>query len=336
MKNVLVTGANGHVGYNLVQLLAEKGYQVRASVRDKRNQSLIKPLSALGVEIVEADIMKPETLPAAVKGIDGVFQVAAVYTMYSENPQRDIIDPSVVGGINVLTAARDAGVKKVVFTSSVAAIGSNASAERPLTEDDWNDSAQSPYMIAKTQAERRAWEFAREHNLNLVCINPSSVLGPGFFRHTPSTQLFEMALRGQMPMVPPFCFSYVDVRDVAMAHLLAYENEKATGRYIIADQTFSLMDVLRVAKQIDNKVKAPMMIVPSPFVPMLPYFDWVGNKLLGLPRQLTAEMLRDFQGKKQYLSNQRARRELGWQPMDFKESLRDTLNWIHKTFINNN
>ena len=212
MKRVLVTGANGHVGNNLVRLLVEKGYTVRASVRNAKDPEKTKHLEPLGVEIVEADLMKPETLEAAVEGMDGVFQVAAAYVTWSRDPQRDIIDPSVIGGINVLRAAKEAGVKKVVFTSSAAAIGTDASREKPLTEEDWNEDALSPYMIAKTRAEKKAWEFVKDADMKLVTICPTGIIGPGFYRHTPTTQPFELALRGKVPVALPFGFSFVDVR----------------------------------------------------------------------------------------------------------------------------
>lgn len=333
MKNVLVTGANGHLGYNMARLLVEKGYKVRASVRDTKNNKTTKHLEELGVELVAADIMKPETLTPAVKGMDGVFQVAAVYTMISQDPQKDIIDPSIIGGINVLKAAKDAGVQKVVFTSSCAAIGTGATPEKPLTEANWNDDARSPYLIAKTQAEKRAWEFSKANNLNLVTICPCGIIGPGFYRHTPTTLPIQLMMLGKMPVVPPFAFSYVDVRDVAMAHLLAYENPKANGRYIVSDRCFSLIDFAREANSIDKSIKMPMMAIPEFMVPFLPLFDWFGNKLLGLPRQITEEMVADLGGKSQHVSSNRIRTELGWETIEFKQSLKDTLDWINKQFL---
>ena len=114
MKHVLVTGANGHVGYNLVKELLAHGYLVRASVRDAAKAKHLRSLGdADRLEIVSADIMKPETLEPAMEGLDGVFQVAAVFAFHAKDPEKEIIDPSVVGGANVLRAAAKAKVKKV-------------------------------------------------------------------------------------------------------------------------------------------------------------------------------------------------------------------------------
>jgi dihydroflavonol-4-reductase len=333
MNRVLVTGANGHVGWNLTQLLVEKGYSVRASVRTLGDSAKTKPLASLGVELVEADLMKPETLEAAVQQMDGVFQVAAVYTSYARNPQKEIIEPSITGGINVLKAAKKAGVKKVVFTSSVAAVGTVEKGGAPRTEADWNEHATDPYTYAKAEAEKRAWEFSRNYGLPLVSILPAAVIGPGFYRHTPSTQMFELLLRGQVPLVFPMSLSFVDARDVARAHLLAYENPQAQGRYICSDRFASMDEVFQIIRKLDPSLKTPSLKMPAGLVSLLPALDWMGHQFMGLPRLMTKEFAREYAGKEMRCSSERIRRELGWQPMEFEGSLRDTLEWIRGTFL---
>ena len=144
-KNVLVTGANGHVGYTLTKLLVERGYNVRASVRDKEDKELIKNISEFDVEIVSLNLMHPETIEPAMENIEGVFQVAAVYKSWARNPEDEIINPSIIGGINVLEAAHKAGVKKIIFTSSTAAVGRGRPNGKALTEKDWNSKSKHPY-----------------------------------------------------------------------------------------------------------------------------------------------------------------------------------------------
>ncbi len=336
MKKVLVTGANGHLGYNLAKLLCEKGYSVRASVRNAKDSGRLKPLSDSGAEIVEADIMKPETLPRAMDGIEGLFQVAAVYKLWAKDPEKEIIEPSVTGGLNVLRAAKDAGVRKVIFTSSTAAIGNDAPADRPLNEEDWNDDTRLPYVYAKTGAERKAWEFAKENGLNMVAINPAAIIGPGFYRHTPSTMIFEMILRGKLPVIPPYSFTYVDVRDVAVLHLLAYESANAQGRYIAADRYLTLAELVLLIKELEPALKVPTLKLSPFFLRIMSVFDWMGNLFTGAERQVTRESIDEFANRKSWVSGERAKKEFGWHPMDFTESLRDTLAWIRQTFIQAN
>jgi dihydroflavonol-4-reductase len=333
MKKVLVTGANGHLGYNLARLLCEKGYSVRASVRNAKDADKMKPLIELGADIVEADIMKPATLPSIMEGIDGLFQVAAVYKLWARDPEKEIVEPSVTGGLNVLRAAKDAGVKKVIFTSSTAAIGNDAPGDRPLNEQDWNDDTRLPYVYAKTTAERKAWEFAKGNELDMIAINPAAIIGPGFYRHTPSTMIFEMILRGKLPAIPPYSFTYVDVRDVAALHLLAYENEDAHGRYIAADKYLTMAELVEQIKTLEPSLKVPTLKLSPFFLRIMSAFDWIANLLTGRGRQVTRESIDEFANRRSWVSGERARKELGWRPMDFTESLKDTLSWITQTFI---
>jgi dihydroflavonol-4-reductase len=333
MDRVLVTGANGHVGWNLVQLLVEKGYSVRAAVRNRNDSAKTKPLASLGVELVEADLLKPDTLDSAVKQMDGVFQVAAVYTTFAKNPQKEIIEPSVTGGINVLEAAKKGGVKKVVFTSSVAAVGTVEKGGAPRTEADWNERALDPYTFAKTEAEKRAWEFSRNSGLSMVSILPSAVIGPGFYRHTPSTQMFELLLRGKVPFILPMSLGFVDVRDVARAHVLAYENPRAEGRYICSAWFASVKEVFQIIYKLDPAIKVPTLRLPARLMGVLPALDWMGNKLMGLPRFMTKDFVREYGGRELHCSSDKIRRELGWQPLEFEQSLKDTLDWIRGTFL---
>lgn len=331
MKHVLVTGATGHVGYNIVQLLLEKGYRVRAGVRDVTKAEHLK---SMGAEPVAANILDPASLEAAVAGVDGVFQVAAVYKVTAKDPQKEIIEPSIEGGLNVLRAAKAAGVRRVIFTSSVAAIGMGERGEnRALTEDDWNKKAKNPYNYAKTAAEEAAWEFAKTNDLDLVSINPSAIIGPGFFRHTPSTILFEMLLRGRLPVIMPFTLTFVDARDVAAAHVLAYENQAATGRYICADYNTSLADLMPLFREVDPTLKVPGTMLPNFLLPTAPLFDWLGHKFTGAPRAVTGETIREMANNPIQYNSDRLRLQLGWQPRPIKDSLRDTLDWVRQQFL---
>ncbi len=326
---VLVTGANGHVGNQLAAHLVKHDYRVRAMVRKpdeaKRDIEILRHPS---VEVVAGDIRDADAVARAVAGCEGVFQVAAVYAMHTANPQRDMIDPAVNGALNVLRASKAAGVRRVVLTSSLVAMGNHSTHEKPIDESFWNDAATEPYAKAKTLAERRSREFADESGLDLVCVNPTMVIGPGFPHHTPSTQLFENATRGLLPVLPPLEFTFVDVRDVASAHRLAFEKPEASGRYLCGNVTVTMRGVFECLQRIDPTIEVPRFNLPRAFLPFLPPLDWLQTKLLGTTRLMTSESLKEYASGAAYISNARIRHELGWEPRSFDASARDTLVWI--------
>ena len=326
-KNVLVTGANGHVGFVLTKFLVERGYNVRASVRDKNNPELISHLSPLNVEIVELDLMKPETIENAMEGREGLFQVAAVYKSWAKNPQEEIIDPSIIGGINALKAARKANVKKVVFTSSTAAVGRSGPKGRALNEDDWNDKSKHPYSYAKTEAERRAWEYANAVDMNVVVINPTAVIGPYFHRHTPSTMLFDKILKGELKVLPPQTFGYVDVRDVALGHIRAYENENAEGRHILCTQCIDGFELMDLIQEVEPELEVPRKIAPLWKVKMFARLEAM-RTIFGQTPRVSPQTVKEYMGKITNYDSSKARGTLGWNPMNLKDSIRDTMNWI--------
>lgn len=333
MDKIVVTGANGHLGSTIVKQLVEAGYKVRATVRDKNDKFKTARLTALGVEIVEADLLDQASLVKAFEGCDGLFQVAAGYKMDSKDPERDIIRPAIEGTENALTAAKQAGIQKIIYTSSVASIGTSKDG-KPLDETSWNDGATENYTISKNKAERLAWVLADKLELNLVTILPCTIIGPNFMTHTPSTFLLQKIADSNLPVIPPIDMSFVDVRDVASAHILAYENDKAAGRYIASEGLYSLEKVINIYKQIAPELKLPSMVAPGFVVPLLPLFDWLEHKFMGSMRVLTRGLAKEYMGKdKQIVTSQKLKGELGWQPRNIETTLKDSLEWIQNNDI---
>jgi len=330
---VVVTGANGHLGINVVGALLERGYQVRATVRDLNNHEKTKSLKAMGVEIVEADLLDKNSLIRAFKGQDGIFQLAAGFKMHTGNPELDIRKPAIDGTINVLEAAKECNIKKIIYTSSVAAVGSSMNGQKK-NEENWNDNAAEFYAKSKTDAERILWQKVSELSLNVVSILPGMIIGPNFNRHTPSTYLFEKMVKEKVPMILPIEFSLVDVRDVAIAHIDALENEAANGRYITAGEPLKMQKIIDIIAKVRPELKLPTKPVPSFLYPFLPFLDKMEALFTGSMRTITKGVVSEYlNGSVQDFDTSKIRNELNWQPRSIEQSIADTLTWIEDNKI---
>jgi len=252
--------------------------------------------------------------------------------MWARDPEAEIIRPTVDGMGNVLEAAACARVRRVVVTSSIAAVGVDGSEQRPLTEADWNETPATPYAIAKTKAERLAWSIAERKGLDVVAVIPSTIIGPGFHRHTPITTFFDLVVNGWLPFALPAETSYVDVRDLADAQISAYETPSARGRYIASGPCYSLRELAGLIAKAAPGVKVPRVVLPIRLLPPLIAADWLANKVLKTPRQLTSEVFEEFAGKRTVCSAARAESELGWRARRTAESVADTVDWLRTRF----
>jgi dihydroflavonol-4-reductase len=229
-----------------------------------------------------------------------------------------------------MRAAADAKVRKVILTSSAVTLPLTRPQAPPVTEDDWTDDLQFPYIRAKALAEKRAWQLSRELYVNLVTILPGAVCGPGFHRNTPSIDPIEGIMLGAMRMaVPNTNFSYVDVRDVVSAHALAAELD-CNGRFIVCnDRLPYFAEIIDIMRGIDGSVPRPMMTLPGFMEPLGPFFDRLNHRMPGTPRILTPEFVATIRGKIWNASNARIKRELGWtQAVPIDASLKDTMQAI--------
>jgi len=242
---VLVTGITGFLGSHVGKLLLEKGYKVRGTVRDKKNEKKLAPLKSLPkyetLELVEADLLKPESWEEAVKDCDYVMHVASPFPTKTPKNEDELIKPAVQGTLSVLKACAKYGkVKHVVVTSSVAAVMSGGKyAKNEYTEDDWSVLDSVPaYNKSKQLAEKAAWDFVKsldaEHKFKLTTINPGFIFGPALINTDFSSgDVIRQILTGDLIALPKMHNAIVDVRDVALAHVSAIELPNTDGqRYL--------------------------------------------------------------------------------------------------------
>jgi dihydroflavonol-4-reductase len=328
---VLVTGAGGHLGYNLVGALAGAGHWVRGSLRALGDAAAVARLEAAGAtEVVAAPLESATALRAAMDGMDTLAHTAAVYLLHAPGRDAEIVAASLEGVDRAFRAAKDAGIRRIVLTSSVVSLPLTRPGSPPVDESVWADDLRVPYFRAKTLAEQRAWELARELGLDLVTILPGPFAGPGFIRNTPTVDLVEAIMRGAMDLAaPPVAYPYVDVRDVADAHVLALDSS-ATGRFITVNEPIPMLaDIAREMHGIDSRIRKPLMTLPAFTMPVLPFLEGIASWIGGSPRTLTPDMAATMRGRVFNASSARIRRELGWTPaISLRQSLADTITEI--------
>lgn len=293
MALVCVTGGSGFIASWLIKLLLERGYTVRATVRDPGNLEKTAHLWNLPhanekLELVKADLLDECSFDAAVEGCKGVFHTASPVAMITENPEEDLIKPAVKGTLNVLNAcAKAKSVKRVVFTSSMAAVSQTPARKELVDESLWSDHDYCKernlwYQLSKLLAEETAWAFAKEKGLDLVAVNPGMVVGRPLQPSLDSgSKTVLEVLTGAESIFQHVSISWVDVRDVAEAHLLAFEVPTASGRYLCTSSVFNFPTLLEVLQKIIGGHPLPPKCVDKPLLPAI-IFKVSTEKLQGL------------------------------------------------------
>lgn len=324
MSTVLVTGGSGFVGCHCILGLLAAGYEVRTTVRNlKREADVRAMLKTGGVEPGErlsffaADLEKDTGWSEAVTGCEYVLHVASPLPASLPKHEDELIVPARDGTLRVLRAARDAAVKRVVFTSSFAAIGyGHETQETPFTEKDWTnlDDHVVPYIKSKALAERAAWDFIAKEggNLELSVVNPVGVFGPVLGAdYSTSILLVQRLMDGAMPGCPQLCFGVVDVRDVADLHLRAMTSPAANGERFLA-LAGDFMWMVDIAKLLKNRLGQAARRVPTRELP-----NWAVR--LAAFRDSAIRLILPELGKFKNATNEKAKRMLGWAPRSNEE-----------------
>jgi nucleoside-diphosphate-sugar epimerase len=248
-ERVCVTGGSGYIGSWLVRLLLDRGYTVHATVKDLKDEKETKHLQALeGAEsrlrLFQIDLLDYDSIAAAVNGTTGVFHLASPCIVDEvKDPENELLAPAIEGTTNVLTAAKELGVRRVVVTSSISAITPSHywPANKLKNEECWTDVDYCKqkgvwYPASKTLAEKAAWQFSKEKGLDVVVVNPGTVMGPVLPPTLNASMLMLLRLlQGCTETYEDHFMGSVHVRDVALAHILVYENTSATGRHLCVE-----------------------------------------------------------------------------------------------------
>ncbi len=322
---VLVTGANGHVGCNLVRELLARDHEVVPFVRESSNLEGLEPL---GLTPVFGDVRDGDAVRRAAEGCDAIENLAAVYA-YGGTVE-EIVEPAVQGIENVLRAAAEHGIGRVVHTSSIVAVGVSDD-EAVLDETHWNEAPGDPYMQAKTQSERRAWELAAELSVPMIALNPTAIVGRHDYKGTPSNGFIREYVH--TPGTYRGGLSYVDVRDVAWVHAQALTHGEPGERYIVAGDNLTAKEMValvtaRTGKWALHYVQPRWMMKPTASL------IEGGSKLLGIEPMTTRAVVDEFYRRWCWYDNAKARAAFDWTPTSPRDLIDDTLHWlVHRDCI---
>lgn len=320
----LITGATGFVGAAVLRGLLRTGHTVRALVRegsDRRN------LHGLPVEVVAGDLRDRGSLERASSGCESLFHVAADYRLWVRDP-RELYQSNVAGTRNVLLAAAAAGVRRIVYTSSVATLGlsadgSPADEEAPARLNDMI----GHYKRSKYLAEAEVRRLVEEQGIAAVIVNPSAPVGPRDVKPTPTGRVILDAARGRLPAYVDTGLNVVHVDDVAEGHLLAYAHGRVGERYILGGENLTLREILAQVAAMTGRAPPRVRLPHGLVLPVAYAAEGWARLWPGAQPRVTVDGVR-MARKRMYFSCAKAERELGYRHRPANEAIRDALEWF--------
>lgn len=330
MASVLVTGGSGFIGSHMILALLAGGHSVRTTVRSLKREGDVRAMLKIGgaepgerLQFFAADLEDDTGWARAIEGCEYVHHIASPFPPGIPRNEDELIRPAREGALRVLRAARSAGVKRVVLTSSFAAIGYGQKAQTtPFNETNWTDPngpGLTPYVKSKTLAERAAWDFVNKEakGLELSVVNPVGVFGPVLGPdYSTSILLVQRLMDGAMPGAPRLSFGVVDVRDVVDLHMRCMTNSAARGERFLA-LSGDFMSILDIAKVLKARMGEAAARAPTKQLP-----DWLVR--IAAMRDPAVKQILPELGRKKNGVNEKARRVLGWSPRSPEDAIAAT------------
>lgn len=319
---VVVTGASGFVGSAVARAAVARGFDVRATVRSTSPRANV---SDIGCEIVEADMRDRASMARAMLGAKYLFHVAADYRLWARDPN-EIVRNNLEGTRATMQAALDAGIEKIVYTSSVATLKpiEGASADETSRHDE--HTVIGSYKLSKVVAERLVEKMIAEDGLPATIVSPSTPIGPRDIRPTPTGRIIVEAATGKMPAFVDTGLNLVHVDDVAEGHFLALEKGAIGERYILGGEDVTLQDMLGVIAELAHR-RAPRVKLPrGPLYP-LAYAAEAVARFTNKEPFITADAL-NMSKYRMFFSSQKAKEALGYDARPYREAIADAMTWF--------
>lgn len=322
-RPTLITGATGFVGSAVARVLLARGHALRLLVRSTSDRRNIRDLPA---EVVVGDLTDPLSLTQAAAGCRAVFHVAADYRIWVPDPSV-MLHANVDGTVSMIRAAQDAGVERIVYCSSVAALGVTADGSAATEETPVDPSAiVSTYKRSKYEAEQAALALGRQ-GAPVVVVNPAAPVGPRDIKPTPTGRMVLDAAAGRMPAYVDTGLNVVHVDDVAEGHALAFERGKLGEKYILGGENLTLRELLTLIAEVAGQ-RPPFMRLPVEAVwPVAAVMEVLGR--FGIEPRVTRDHLR-MARKKMFYSSAKAMRELGYAPRPARKAVEDAVAWFRE------
>lgn len=322
----LVSGANGHLGNNLVRFLLNKGLPVRATVRKINNR---KPFEGLNCELMQADITNKASFVKALEGVDTFYAVGASFKLWAKDPKKEIYDVNIKGTRNTIEAAAEAGVKKIVYVSSIAALNYT---HLPTKESNgYNPDRRDMYYNSKNDGEKLAFELAAKLGIELVSVMPGAMIGSeAFLPLNVSYGVLKLILNKQIPVDTKITLNWIDVKDVAEGCYLAAEKGRSGERYILANEKcMTITDTTILANKLypELKLEIPRSVPKGILMTIAALMEFTA-RLSGKAPVLTRKDIAMFSGLQQDFDISKSRNELGFHPKSPEQAVKEALDYL--------